>query len=118
MPANPQVADNATGENGGAMGLQLAPLNSEWRQRLHIGESVNGVVVTSIADNSAFAELGLQRGDIIEAINQHPVTTPDEARSALDAAKSNTANQNVLLLLNRNGTNQYVALSLDNQGQG
>ena len=118
MPANPQVAENGTGESGSAMGLHLAPLSSEWRQRLHVGKSVNGVIVTSIGDSSPLAELGLRRGDVIEAINQHPVTTPDEARTALDAAKGNQANDNVLLLLNRNGVNQYVALSLDNQGHG
>ena len=41
-------------------------------------KSVKGVVVTSVADNSPLAELGLRRGDVIESINQQPVTTPEE----------------------------------------
>jgi S1-C subfamily serine protease len=79
---------------------------------------VKGVVVTSIADNSPLAALNLQQGDVIESINQHPVTTPDEAINALKAVKDNKADQNVLFLLDRNGVNQYVALSLSNQDQG
>ncbi len=118
MPANVQVAENDSGENSSSMGLQLAPLDSTWRAQLHLDRDVKGVVITGIADNSPLADTGLRRGDVIESINQHPVTTPDEAANALNAAKSDKENQNVLLLLNRNGVNQYVAESLSNQGQG
>jgi serine protease Do len=131
MPENPKVAQNSRGnsgnkgDNGGAnaqnssaMGLHLAPLTSEWRQRLHVNKDVKGVVVTSIADNSPLADLGLQRGDIIESVNQKTVNSPGELVSALNDAKSAKGDQNVLILLNRNGVNQYVALSLSNQGNG
>jgi serine protease Do len=131
MPENPQFAQNsrsgnranrddggAAAQNSSAMGLRLAPLTSEWRQRLHINKEVKGVVVTSIADNSPLADLGLQRGDVIESINQKPVSSPSEVVSALNNAKNKKGDENVLLLLNRNGVNQYVALSLSNQGNG
>jgi serine protease Do len=131
MPENPQVAQNnrsgndrnrdrdgATAQNSSAMGLHLAPLSNEWRQRLHIGKEVKGVVVTSVSDNSPLADLGLQRGDVIESVNQKSVTSPGEVASALDNAKNNKGNDNVLILLNRNGVNQYVALSLSNQSNG
>jgi serine protease Do len=100
------------------MGLHLAPLTSEWRQRLHIGRDVKGVVVTSVSDDSPLAELGLQRGDVIESVNQKSVTSPGEVVSELESAKNNKGNENILILLNRNGVNQYVALSLSNQGNG
>ncbi|HEX3973626.1 MAG TPA: PDZ domain-containing protein, partial [Stellaceae bacterium] len=128
MPENPQIAQNghsgthenggATAQNSSAMGLHLAPLSGEWRQRLHLNKEVKGVVVTSIADNSPLADLGLQRGDVIESVNQKPVTSPGEVASALNDAKSSKGDQNVLILLNRNGVNQYVALSLSNQSNG
>jgi serine protease Do len=130
MPENPQVAQNtrgnggnrdrggATAQNSSAMGLHLAPLTSEWRQRLHIGRDVKGVVVTSVSDDSPLAELGLQRGDVIESVNQKSVTSPGEVVSELENAKNNKGNENILILLNRNGVNQYVALSLSNQGNG
>jgi serine protease Do len=128
MPDNPQVALNTHGgnqngtatpsENSTAMGLHLSPLNSDLRQRLHIGKDVKGVVVTSVADNSPLADLGLQRGDVIESVNQKATTSPQEVASALSDAKNAKGNQNVLILLNRNGVNQYVALSLGNQDNG
>jgi serine protease Do len=129
MPENPQVARNtspgnnhnggdATAQNSSAMGLRLAPLNSEWRQRLHLGRDVKGVVVTGVADDSPLADLGLQRGDVIESVNQKPTTTTQEVATALREAKNAKGNQHVLILLNRNGVNQYVALSLSNEGNG
>ena len=133
MPENPQVAQNgragggdranrdrggATAENSSTMGLHLAPLSNEWRQRLHINRDVKGVIVTSVADNSPLADLGLQRGDVIESVNQKPVSSPSEVVSALNNAKNSKSDDNVLFLLNRNGVNQYVALSLSNQGNG
>jgi serine protease Do len=128
MPDNPQVAMNsqggdnsgnpATAQNSSAMGLHLAPLNSDWRQRLHIAKDVKGVVVTSVADNSPLADLGLQRGDVIESVNQKATTSPQDVASALTDAKNAKDNQNVLILLNRNGVNQYVALSLNAQDNG
>ena len=126
MPENLSVAQNSRGgdENGAqarpssAMGLRLAPLNDEARQRYHIGKNVKGVVVTSIADNSPLAELGLQRGDVIESINQQPTATPKEVVEKLNQAKNAKGAVNVLMLVNRNGVNQYMALALNNEGNG
>ena len=117
MPGNPQVAENGRGDEK-AMGLDLSPLNSDWRQKLKLGEDVQGVVVANVAKDGPIAELGLQRGDVIESINQHKVTTPEEAADLLDAAKKDPQHANVLLLLNRNGVNQFVALSMNGQGNG
>ncbi len=126
MPDNLNVAQNKSngGQSGGtaqpssAMGLKLAPLTGEWRQRLHLAAGVKGVVVTGIADDSPLAELGLQQGDVIELINQQPTVAPKDVVDKLSAAKNAKGNVNLLILFNRNGVNQYVALSLNNQDNG
>jgi serine protease Do len=119
MPANIEVAQNGeSAAPSSAMGLQLAPLTGEWHERLHIGKDVRGVVVTGVSNDSPLADLGLQRGDVIESVNQHPTTTPQEVFDLLKKAKDAKGNENVLILLNRNGVNQYVALSLSHQGNG
>ena len=125
MPDNPQVA--MTESNGGAdqsaddgttaLGLKLAPLNDQLRKRAGVPKSVKGVVVTDIDDSSPLAELGLQPGDVIQQINQQAVTTPQQAEARLKEAQSNKA-QNVLLLINRRGTNQYLALSMAKDKDG
>jgi serine protease Do len=123
MPENPQVAQNDRGgndqgadENATALGVKLAPLTDQLRQRAGVPKDVKGVVVTAIADNSPLAELGIQPGDVIEQVNQESVTTPQQAETKLKAAQS--AKQNVLLLINRHGTNQYLALSMSKGDNG
>jgi serine protease Do len=117
MPANlGQVAQNG-GAGDTAMGLTLAPLDSAWRERLHLGKGVKGVVVTNVSEKSPLAGLGLTRGDVIEAINRAPVTTPEEAAHKLDTA-AKQKDENVLLLINRDGVNQYVAMSIERNGGG
>lgn len=126
MPDNPKVAANQRSDGGSsdvaqpsnAMGLRLAPLTDDLRQRLQIGKTVKGVVVTGVAANSPLADLGLQRGDVIESINQQPTATPKDVADKLSQAKNAKGATNVLMLINRNGVNQYVALSLNNEDKG
>jgi serine protease Do len=119
MPANPeQVAENG-GAGEDAMGLSLAPLTSERRHQLHIEKDVNGVVVTRVAPQSPLAALGVQQDDVIEAINQHPVKTPEEAAHQFAQVTSEKGNdRSVLLLLNRHGINQYVAMTVQQSNGG
>ncbi len=57
--------------------------------------------------------LGVERGDVIEAINRHPAATPEEAAHQLDQVQHEKGdNRSVLLLLNRHGVNQYVAMTV------
>ena len=118
MPENPQVAQNDRGgeqqgsvEGTSALGLKLAPLTNQMRQRAGVPKDVKGVVVTAIDDNSPLAELGIQPGDVIQQVNQQPVTTPQQAEAKLKQAQS-SPEKSVLLLINRHGTNQYLALSM------
>jgi serine protease Do len=119
MPNNPKLAAAAPAaeppkepQHASALGLKLAPLDQDWRTRLHAGKNVKGVVVTSVANDSPFAHEGLQPGDIIQSIDQEAVANPREAAKKLDAARAGKS-KSVLLLINRNGSNAYVAVSMD-----
>ncbi len=120
QPANlGQLADVGSGENSPAdkaAGLALAPLTSAERQRLHVPEGVKGVLVRSISDSSPFNDVGLRPGDVIVAINQQPVASPGKAAEELRKTMVGP-DKHVLLLINRHGTNEYVALS-EMPGQG
>jgi serine protease Do len=95
--------------------MELAPLGPEVRQQLHIAKDVSGVVVTRVAANSPVAAMGVQAGDVVQSVDQKPVTTPQEAAEALtSAAKSG----NVLLLINRRGASEFVGLSVENGAPG
>jgi serine protease Do len=72
--------------------------------------------VTAIDENSAFADLDLLPGDVIQAINQHPVTSPEDAIARLYEAAA-SGRRSVVMLINRHGTNHYLATSVDGIGQ-
>ena len=114
MPNDLRTAEHA--ESAGsekAMGVSLAPLTQQWRERLHLAKEVKGVVVMAVAPDSPLAELGLERGDVIEDINQQAVTTPEEAAKRLAQVQREQGNEKqIMLLVNRHGINQYVAMTV------
>ena len=81
------------------------------RHRLRVPANVTGVVVTAIGNDSPLAGLDLLPGDVIEMIEQQPVASPEDALTELRAAAAN-ARTTVLVLINRHGTNRYLALPL------
>jgi serine protease Do len=122
LPDNNQVASANSGpvEEGSAqataLGMRFAPLTNELRQELHVAKSVDGVVVTRVENGSAAEDVGLAQGDVVVAINQQPVHTPQEAAARLNEAV-HSPKKTVLLLLNRHGVTEYVGMSLGaNQG--
>ena len=105
----PQSGDDANGAE--ALGLHFAALTARSRHELRVGRDVQGVVITGVDDGSVADNLGLARGDIVQAINQQPVLTPQQAADKLkEAVKS--PRKNALLLLNRHGVTQYVGITL------
>jgi hypothetical protein len=50
---------------------------------------------------------------VIASVDQEPVTTPEEAATELKEA---AAQGDVLLLLDRHGVNEFVGLSVENNG--
>jgi serine protease Do len=122
LPNNEQVASATDGQQqdesarADALGMHFAPLNSQLRRELHIGKDAEGVVVTRVDPGSAADEVGLSDGDVVVAIDQQAVKTPQEAASKLKEAAA-SSKKSALLLLNRRGVTQYVGVSLSaNQG--
>ncbi len=115
MPENPQqaAASPSGEEQATSLGLQLSSLSPGLRRQFRVPKDVEGVVVTKVADDSPAAALGIQPGDVIMSIDQHPAKTPQEAAAELKQA---AATGNILLLLNRHGTTQFVGLSVSGAG--
>ncbi len=67
----------------------------------------NGVVITSIQPQSAAAEAGLRRGDIILQANRKDISNTDVLQNMLDQTKPGT---NVLFLIRRGDNNLFLAL--------
>jgi serine protease Do len=114
-PENPRVAttgDESSGaEKSDALGMHFAALTDERRQELRVGRDAHGVVVAGVDTGSPADALGLSSGDVLVSINQQPVHTPQEAAQKLKEIAT-SPQKNVLLLLNRHGTSQYVGVNL------
>jgi serine protease Do len=112
MPESQQQAGaspSGRDEEAASLGLQLSSITPELRSQLRIPKEVEGVVITKVAPDSPVAAIGIAPGDVIVSVAQEPAKTPQQAA---DALKQAAATGNILLLLNRHGTSQFVALTV------
>jgi serine protease Do len=70
-----------------------------------------GVMVTGVEPGAPAAESGLRPGDLILAIDQQPVRSPETAKAAIAKAEG-AAKKSLLLLVEQQGRQHYLALSL------
>lgn len=101
----------APADDASSLGLELAPLNERARAELGLSRSVQGALIANVEPDSAAAEKGLQRGDVITEVNQMAVTSVEETVEALRTARDN--NERALLLIRRGDQQQFVALSFE-----
>ncbi len=69
-------------------GLAVTPLSAAARSRFNIPESVNGVVITNVAQGSSAARLGFQPGFVITRANGRAIASAADLRTAVQEAKS------------------------------
>ncbi|BBK31032.1 serine protease Do [Stella humosa] len=103
--------DPAADEQSGKLGLALAPLDQEARREHRIPASVRGVLVQKVESDSAAADKGIRAGDVIVKIGGRNVSNPDEVAERVTAAQGERR-KSILLLVNRQGTERFVALPL------
>jgi serine protease Do len=123
LPDNMKVASAETGgeathsSEASAVGMHFAPLTDQLRRELHVGKDVHGVVVTRVDNGSAAEDGGVNDGDVVVAINQKPVDSPQQAADQLNKA-AHSLRKSALLLLNRRGVTEYVGVNLAGGNQG
>ncbi|WP_374448596.1 DegQ family serine endoprotease [Stella sp.] len=106
--AEQEPADDQT---GGKLGLSLAPLDRDARRENGIPASVRGVLVAGVDPDSAAADKGIRPGDVIVKVGGRTVATPDEVAERVAAAQGERR-KSILLLVNRQGSERFVALPL------
>jgi serine protease Do len=117
LPDTDQVASATGGQEeeqsarAEASGMHFAPLTNALRRELRLAKDVHGVAITRVDPGSAADEVGLSEGDIVVAIDQRPVNSPQEAAAKLKEVAA-SSKKSALLLLNRHGITQYVGVSL------
>jgi len=87
------------------LGLTVAPAGKV------DGAGKEGVVVTKIEPNSAAADRGLKKGDVILEVSGKSVTDPGDVREAIEAARTDKK-RSVLMRLRSGDLSHYVAVPL------
>jgi serine protease Do len=100
------------------MGLKIAPITDESRDRFQLPADQKGVLITDVAPGSPAAEKGLKAGDVIVEVQQEEVKTPGDITDRVERFRK--ANRRSVLMLVQTGDGlHWVPLSLaQGKGQG
>jgi S1-C subfamily serine protease len=102
-----------TGTGVGYIGVQLGPLSDNLRAQINFPASAGtGAVVMAIPPNGPAAKSDLALGDVIQRINDTPVTKPEDV---INIVKGLKPGQNINLQVWSNGTKKLVPLTLGEQ---
>lgn len=96
------------------LGLSLQPLTPEIRARLKLDSSLNAVVISGVNRRSDAAARGIRQGDLILAINQLPVATPQDAAKIVDAARK-AGREKVVIFLQRGENRLNLPVKLQSE---
>ena len=102
------LADEA-GDATPRIGVFLAELTPEARQRYRIDRDANGVLVAGVEPGSPAARAGIEPGSVIGMVGQQSVSSPDDVIAGVRQAASDNRST-VLLMVEKDGRQQFVAV--------
>lgn len=114
------LAANDTGDQGGnagdgsessILGARLAALTPDSRAAFNLGDDAKGVVIVDLNDDSPLLDQGLKPGDLIERIGNSAASDPAEITRLAEAAQKSDKPV-LLMLVNRDGRDQFIAVNL------
>jgi len=118
MPRHDSIVARDEDENGSAkektrdsiavddLGIEVSALTSDAAKELKMNDA-KGVLVSSVKQGGLADEAGLREGMVVERINKHAVTTPEEFR---DAMKKVSLSKGIILDVRTAGGTQLVAI--------
>jgi len=92
------------------LGLSIAPLTAELRERFNIGKSVEGVVITEVKPNSPAAQKDVKPGEVIVEVTQEKVKQPQDVKTRVLAVQKSGRKSVLLLLSDAKGELRFVAV--------
>jgi serine protease Do len=115
LPGEQTASNGNQGEEGHArIGLALAPLSPDMRNQLEVPDGTQGAVVQGVQPGSPAETAGLQPGDVIVGVGNHPVTSPAEAARAMRTALNGDTHALALRVI-RNGQPVFVGVTVGDQ---
>jgi serine protease Do len=102
------VALKSTNKGKSLLGLDVRPITPELARQLNLRSS-EGVIVFAVEEESAAAEAGLQRGDVIREVNRQKVRNVQDFEKVTKDVKDG---DRVTVLLQRGPQSLYVAFTV------
>ena len=96
-----------------ALGMAFAELDDKAREAFGIAKEINGVLVTSVDDNSLAAERGVKAGDVITEIAQESVSKPGDVLTRLEKLKAQGRKNALLMLASKSGELRFVTIRME-----
>jgi len=117
LPAEAQLAaatpgpERRTTELTG-LGLSVAGLSPELRERFQLKPDQKGVVIVEVEPGSPGAERELRPGDVIREVQQEAVNTPQELTARIEALRRQNRASALFLVESAQGQQRFVPLRL------
>ena len=122
LPEEQQVASASTGPAAkperapqteiSGLGLKVAPITQDAKNKYQLGADQKGVVVTEVAPNGAASERGLKPGDVIVEVQQEAVDTPGDVQKRVDTVRKQNRKSVLMLIQGQDGL-RWVPLNLN-----
>jgi serine protease Do len=115
--AESRLAANGSGKGGKTttaevMGMALATITPELKERLKLSDEAEGVVVLNVEEGSEAADKDIRAGDMILEIQLKPVKSVDDVKKSLKDIRE-TDRKSVLMLIRRGVASRFVALGTE-----
>jgi serine protease Do len=122
LPAEPQQAAATPGEPPrptelSGLGLRVAPISPELRDRFGLRPDQRGVVIVEVAPDSPAAERELRPGDVIVEVQQQQVSTPQDVQEQIARLRRQNRATALLLVESQSGQ-RFVPLRLRGAERG
>ena len=104
--ANQFAGDSPAFKRDPKLGIAVQPLTPALAQQLGISADTQGLIVVEVDTFGPAADAGIQRGDVIEQVNQEAVRSVPDLKSAVERSGKNP----LLLLVNHSGTTIFVTI--------
>ena len=92
------------------LGLTLSTITNEIRMNRNIPNDVTGLLVTKVEQNTDAETKGIRPGDIIQEVNQNAIGDIEAFKKIITSLNNK---RGVLLLINRQGNINFVALKIN-----
>ena len=107
---NPQDARHPRFKTAADMGLDLSPIEAGVRARFKLPDAVEGLVVTTVARESAASEAGVRVGDVFVSAQMAPLRTTAALQALIDEQSGRDLSRIIVLARSPDGSRRWITL--------